>query len=577
MATSGCVSTIPSITLTLARASCDCRDVSWMASPDDVDPVLAMPGMLEFTSTLSVHGPSCPPRAISLRFDGASHDTVDNQALMLGIAQMIAGLFLLYQLGESLVVRAFAIVSHAVATIQRVRTHMDVWGSSNETLTEQYDWLRDQVLSQQDRIARLDAEAESCKKTIAELSTMIEGDKKAVESISKSFKLLQLSVEGNGARISRVKADSARKIHVLESRVTEIQAKLAIVKTVALPSNISSTAQTAREARTFAGIDRRLEHTEFMREIEELCAEMSGSAYGSASTVTGDVSSPSDAETVATRDNGRSKKIKVKKPKIYRESLSIVSENVARHCVSTSPGPPPTIPLPPLPTETRLFAKDIGKENNACKRSSMTVQCSQKTQPGAGRLNVGDRIPRTTSKGTQSGTGLSRKTSAVSLPSPPEASLACLGRSDSLGIGSIDLRCPTSDAVETGKCLTSHGGSATPVRQPKTVEVASMRTPPSPSGSRLPRPAKKERIFRLPTSTSLAALDAALQAMQVADSSCNDLLGPLPAIDHLEDDFYFVLTAPVPPITTKRDKIESVRVSPERGNVDVKLESGTCE
>lgn len=234
---------------------------------------------------IDMHGASSPPSVAAFSSDGDWNDvTKRHDAPTFGMVPLKTGFVLLYQLVTALVVQATVITSDVVSLKDRItavegaQTPTLVHGRETEALTRQVNELCERVASQEDRIAGLElsqcAETDSCKKTIQELTTKldnmrVEDDKKgsedALESLCQSFKNFQQSMECQAARITGVKADTTRKIALLQSELAGVQAELAAVKTVAVPVNASSASQTAKESRKaqiLASVTQRIEDAE---------------------------------------------------------------------------------------------------------------------------------------------------------------------------------------------------------------------------------------------------------------------------------------------------------------------------
>lgn len=228
---------------------CHCTDLQ-MSSPRDQ--VLGA----EFTTLTDMHD---APSALSPPASSSNDDwnnVPSYVAPTFGMVQLKAGFVRLYQLATSLVVQVTVIASDVISLKDRITAvEGTVHGQEIEAHARQVNELRERTASQEGRIAGLEhsqrAETESYKKTIQELTTKLD-DKQtsddAFENLRQSFKNLRQSMECQAARITGVKADTARKIALLQSELAGVQAELAAVKTVALPVNALSVSQAAKDA-----------------------------------------------------------------------------------------------------------------------------------------------------------------------------------------------------------------------------------------------------------------------------------------------------------------------------------------
>ncbi|KAG9318157.1 hypothetical protein JVU11DRAFT_233 [Chiua virens] len=173
----------------------------------------------------------------------------------------------------------------------------------------------------------------------------------------------------------------------------------------------------------------------------------------------------------------------------------------------------------------------LGKENTTNGNKMATGRYMQKAHSGAGQFSVvGSKTARAGPKGVQSGTVLPSKISAASqhpksmLPAPRISLVPTLA----------DRATASTQVVQT--------------KQAKTIKAA--RTDASPAGNRpstspVPTPVEQESSVTLPTSTSLAALDAALAMRQVLED--DDLFKTrLPCLDSTGHDMSFTFAVPTP-------------------------------
>lgn len=242
-----------------------------MPSPADADQVLvaSCPPGAEYTTLINIHDASSPPSSATFNSDGDWNDVIKrHDAPTFGMAQLKVGFVQLYQLVIALVVQVTAIASDVVSLEDRItavegtQTSAFVHGQETEALTQQVSELCERVASQEDRIAGLELsqrmEKDSYKQTNQELTTKFDnlkvddhrkGRDDTLDNLCQSFKNFQQSMECQAARITGVKADTARKIALLQSELAGVQAELAAVKTVAVPVNVSAASQAAKESR----------------------------------------------------------------------------------------------------------------------------------------------------------------------------------------------------------------------------------------------------------------------------------------------------------------------------------------
>lgn len=253
----------------------------------DVDQVVAAsypPGAVS-TTLIDLPDASSVLSFAAFSPDGDLNDvTKDYDVPTFGMVQLKSGLVRLYQLVTSLIIQIAVIASVVVSLKDRItavegtQTPALVHGQETEALKRQVSELCERVVSQEDRITSLEisqrAETDSYKNTIHELTEKIDDmkvddDKKsrddALEKLRQSFKTFQLSMECQKARITGVKADTARKIALLQSELAGVQTELTAVKMVAVPVNAPSASQAAKEARKariLASVAQRIEDAE---------------------------------------------------------------------------------------------------------------------------------------------------------------------------------------------------------------------------------------------------------------------------------------------------------------------------
>jgi hypothetical protein len=265
---------------------CYCVGLLQIPSQSDVDRVLvaSCPPGAESTTLTDIHDASSLSSAASSS-DGDRNDVISHAVPTFGMAQLKAGFVRLYQLVTALVVQVTVIASDVVSLKDRIAavegTHAPALvpdGEETEALARQVNELCERVASQEDRIAGLEhsqrAETESYKKTIQELTTKVDEMKVDDDRKTQSFKNFQQSMECQGARITGVKADTARKIALLQSELGGVQAELAAVKTLAMPVNapsVSQAAKEARKARILASVAQRMEDAELAEGIKFPC------------------------------------------------------------------------------------------------------------------------------------------------------------------------------------------------------------------------------------------------------------------------------------------------------------------
>lgn len=223
--------------------------------------------------------------------DGNLNDATNGHDIpTFGIVQLKFGFVRLYQLVTSLVIQIAVIASVVISLKDRItavegtRTRASVHVQETETLRRQVSELCRRVASQEDRITSLEvlqrADKDSYEKAIQELTTKVDNtkvddDRKALdgalESLRQSLKLAQYSIECQSARTSGVKADTSRKIALLQTGLASVQTELAMVKMVALPVNAASASQAAKEARReriLASVAQRMEDGEMAKGSE---------------------------------------------------------------------------------------------------------------------------------------------------------------------------------------------------------------------------------------------------------------------------------------------------------------------
>lgn len=261
---------------------CFCVGLLQMPSPSDVDQVLvaSCPPGAESTTLTDIHDASSLSSAASSS-DGDRNDVVGHAVPTFSMVRLGAGFVRLYQLVTALVVQVTVVASDVVSLKDRITavesTHAPALvpdGQETEALARQVNELCERVASQGDRIAGLEhsrrAETESYKRTIQELTTKVDEMKVSDDRKTQSFKNFQQSMECQAARITGVKADTARKIALLQSEMGGVRAELAAVKEVAVPVNASSASQAAKEARRariLASVAQRMEDAELAEGI----------------------------------------------------------------------------------------------------------------------------------------------------------------------------------------------------------------------------------------------------------------------------------------------------------------------
>ncbi|KAG8217232.1 hypothetical protein J3R82DRAFT_5319 [Butyriboletus roseoflavus] len=573
---------------TFACAMCYRVGLLQMPSPSDMDQVLvaSRPPGAGSTTVIDMHDDSSPPSSTASSSDGDWNDVTNSPTF--GMAQLKAGFVGMYLLVTALVVQVAVIASDVISLKDRItavegkQTPALVYGQETEALTRQVSKLCEQVVSQEDRMAGLElsqrAETDSHKKTIQELTTKLDNmkvddDKKscsdALENFRRSFKNFQQSMECQAARITGVKADTARKIALLQSELAGVHAELVGVKTVTVPVNASSAGQTekeARKARILAGVAQLIEDVDMAEEI--LCplppVVARSSACVTAIQDTPAASTSSGGSSITLPSYRKTEGTTVKNLEITKEPLTTAHVNFAQPGADKIPAIP-MIPIPTIPMERLIPTKSNDKENKPCNRSTMTLQDTKTSQPGAGRSpDVSDKPPTASPKNAQPGAGLLSKISALPkprksmLPAPRKSHLPSLAKHAGVVDGSSSNEVKIADRLP--------GGSETQTEQPKTVKDAPTYRPPSESA--LSRLVEKEPPVVLPTSFSLTALDAALQAMQVDG---DDFLTLVPAPNCSNDDLSFSAISPISMKTKRNDNYESmIYVPPKRRSVDVK-------
>ena len=241
---------------TLACVTRHCIDLFQIPSPSEVTVAPCSPdaGSTTFTDT---HDASSPPHSTTSSTDGGPNDVASRDIQTFGMVQLKIGFVLLYQMVAVLIVQVAVIASDVVSLKDRIvaaeGTQTPALAREQETaaLARLVSELRERVAIQEDRIAYLERsqclETESYKKTIQELTTKLDSVK-VDENFCQSFKNLQRSMECQAARITGVKADTARKIALLQSELAGVQAELATAKMVTVPANAASTNQVAKDA-----------------------------------------------------------------------------------------------------------------------------------------------------------------------------------------------------------------------------------------------------------------------------------------------------------------------------------------
>ena len=266
-----------------------------MPSPSDVNQVLPVvapcPPGAESTTLIDMHDASSPPSSTASSCDGDWNDVTNSP--MFGMTQLKAGFIGLYLLVTALVVQVAVVASDVVSLKDRItavegkQLPAVVHGQGTEALTRQVSELSERVASQGDHITGLElsqrAETDFYKKTIQELTTKLDNMKvdddkmscgDALENLRQSFKNFQQSMECQAARITGVKADTARKIALLQSELAGVQVELVAVKTAAMPVNALSASQSvkeARKARILAGVAQVIEDAEMAEGNEFPC------------------------------------------------------------------------------------------------------------------------------------------------------------------------------------------------------------------------------------------------------------------------------------------------------------------
>ncbi|KAG6379219.1 hypothetical protein JVT61DRAFT_11667 [Boletus reticuloceps] len=537
-----------------------------MPSSRDVDQVLVASPGVESTTLVDMHDASSSLSPAVSSSDGDSSDVASQDVPMLNMAQRETVSFvLLYQLIATLPFLIVAITSDVVSLKNRVTAveAASVHGQETEAVARQVNELRERVACQEDRIASLErsqrAETESHKKTIQELTTKlgemkVEDEKKqkicddALENLRRSVKNLQQSVACQAARITGIKADAARKIALLQSELAGVRTGLAMIKMLAMPASASHVAKETRKAQILANIAQRMEDVEMAEEIEKLCP-LPPVVVPSAGCVTGHdtpvISISSGGSPVMLSAYVSKEETMVNNSKIIREPLSTVHANVSRRGADKMP------------------AKRDGKENKPCKCSTMTLDDTKTFQPGAGRSpDVRDKPHTASPRKVQPSVGLSSEISALpkrrwSMLPTPRGSRSSVWRSMVLSM-----------EVHPAKAVRPPRGSGTRTKRPKTVECPPVARSRALLESPLPSAiVEKEPPAVLPASSSLAALDVALKAMQDWD----DLFAPMPELNCSSDDLSFSETYSIPiKARRNRDKDDSIYVLPKPSNMDIK-------
>ena len=247
--------TCPSNASAFACAVSHCVDLLQTPFPSNVDqvPVVSCPPDTEHTTLSDVHDASSSLSSVSSSFDGDWNDVSKyHDASTFGMPQLKTGFIWLYQLVTTAVAQVTVIASDVVSlkdritTLEGIQTPVLVHGQETDALMRQISELCERIAFQEDRITGLErsrrAETDSYKKTIQELTTKLDNKSRedALESLLQSFKNFHQSMECQAARITGVKADTARKIALLQSELADVETELAAVKTVAVPVNASS-------------------------------------------------------------------------------------------------------------------------------------------------------------------------------------------------------------------------------------------------------------------------------------------------------------------------------------------------
>jgi len=246
----------------LPCAMCHCTGHQ-MSSRDQVLVASCLPGD-EFMTLTDMHDAPSALSSPASSSDGDWNNVASYVTPTFGEMQLKVGFVRLYQLIASLVVQVTVIASEVISLKDRITAvESTVHTQETEVRARQVNELRESIASQEGRIAGLEyslrAETESYKKTIQELTTKLDNmkvddDKKtrddAIENFRQSFKNFRQSMECQAARITGVKADTARKIALLQSELAGVQADLVTVKTGASPVNAPSACQAVKEAQT---------------------------------------------------------------------------------------------------------------------------------------------------------------------------------------------------------------------------------------------------------------------------------------------------------------------------------------
>lgn len=184
---------------------------------------------------------------------------------------------------------------------------------------------------------------------------------------------------------------------------------------------------------------------------------------------------------------GKAPETVVEIQEVTKEPLATVRINAIQPGAGKPPGPPPTIPLPPLPVgRGHTLAKRSGKENSDA-RNGPTTSRYTKLQPGAGRPldDVSEKPPTANRKKAQPSAGSPSQVSALSnrrksmIPGP-RASPPSVAKRTVVGDGKSPKGTPIDrplvmnaycfhPALDVKAASRPLGGSETRTKLPQTV------------------------------------------------------------------------------------------------------------
>ena len=149
---------------------------------------------------------------------------------------------------------------------------------------------------------------------------------------------------------------------------------------------------------------------------------------------------------------GKNEETTVKNLEFTKERLTTAHAHVSQPGADKIPAIP-MIPIPTIPMGRLIPAKGSGKENKPCNSSTVTLQDTKPSQPGAGRSpDVKDKPPTASPAKAQPGVGLlSSKICALlkhrksMLPAPRKSHLPSLAKHAAGVDGSLSNGAPIDD------------------------------------------------------------------------------------------------------------------------------------